>query len=65
MKYYLLIAMTLLLTACHDYDDWDVNGRDNILALWTILDEHYCFFEEKNVDWDSVKTAYLDKLESK
>ncbi len=65
MRYYLLLALTFLLTACHDYDEWEDNGRDNILALWSVLDEHYCFFEEKNVDWDSVKTVYMSKLESK
>lgn len=38
--------------------------RGNFDALWTILDEHYCFFEEKGVDWNAMHdkyAAYIDE----
>lgn len=36
--------------------------QGNFMALWTIMDEHYCFFDLKKeklgVDWDEVKVRY-------
>jgi len=36
--------------------------KGNFMALWTIMDEHYCFFDLKKeklgVDWNEVKTRY-------
>ncbi len=32
----------------------------NIEALWQIIDEKYCFIEEKGVDWDDVREQYVD-----
>ena len=32
----------------------------NIEALWQIIDEKYCFVEEKGVNWDSIHTLYTD-----
>jgi len=50
---------------------WDEQNADleytnthqgNFMALWTIMDEHYCFFESKKeklgVDWNEVKVRY-------
>lgn len=54
---YILIPLSLL-TSCHHVDTWDDDMEGNFDALWTILDEHYCFFEEKGLDWDSVYAAY-------
>ena len=51
-KIYLLFLMLLTLSACHEVEEWEDDPRGNFNALWTILDEHYCFFEEKNVDWN-------------
>ena len=36
---------------------------ENMQSLWTTLDERYCYFEEKDVDWDSVYNVYLKKTE--
>ena len=30
----------------------------NFEQLWKTLDEHYCFFEEKGINWDSVYMKY-------
>ncbi len=37
----------------------------NFDALWTILDERYCFFEYKNIDWTQIRTKYRKKLTSR
>lgn len=41
------LLLALLLSACHKIEEWDDNPRGNFEALWTIMDEHYCFFAEK------------------
>ena len=55
-----MISSLFLLCSCLD-DDSGVENNDylgNFEACWTAMDEHYCFFEEKNVDWDKVYDYY-------
>lgn len=63
MKYIYLAILALLTSSCHEIDEWDNNPRGNFDALWTILDEHYCYFKEKNVDWDDVYCRYSARLD--
>lgn len=58
---YLILAL-LTLSSCHSLEEWDDNPRGNFEALWKIMDEHYCFFEEKGVDWDEVYARYSPKV---
>lgn len=57
-----LVAILSLLTSCHSVEEHPDNALGNFEALWTILDEHYCFFEEKGVDWDAVHDKYVRKI---
>ena len=57
-----LILALLTLTSCHSLEEWDDNPRGNFEALWKIMDEHYCFFEEKGVDWNEVYARYSPKV---
>lgn len=54
------IAAALLATlcGCHEVEEYANDPRGNFEQLWTILDEHYCFFEQKDVDWNEVHTRY-------
>lgn len=40
--------------------------KGNFMALWTIMDEHYCYFDLKKeklgVDWNEVKTRYAASI---
>ncbi len=56
------IAIGVFMPACHDIPEYANDNEGNFDALWTILDEHYCFFEEKDVDWDEVYTRYRAQL---
>ncbi len=49
-----------LLTSCLDDDSLEQENSyvGNFEACWQAMDEHYCFFREKNVDWDAVYRAY-------
>ena len=45
-----------------EFDDFDNDPRGNFEALWKIMDEHYCFFTEKQVDWDQVYKDYSVRI---
>ena len=63
--------LTLLAVAC----SWNEESKDrefsntpqgNFMALWTIMDERYCFFDVKQevlgVDWNEVKERYAKSI---
>lgn len=52
------------LQSCFVDDDLHMSNdaQDNFEALWSIIDEHYCFFEYKDIDWDSIHTAYAPRV---
>lgn len=54
----LLLGVFAFFTSCFDTDDYTADPHENFEALWTLLDEHYCFFEYKNIDWDAVHAKY-------
>jgi len=67
MKPYRILAaimLTALLAACHHIDEWDDDAQGNFDALWSIIDRHYCFLDEKGVDWDSVYSAYRPRVDT-
>ncbi len=67
LKHYILpiLAASLTLSACHEIEEYDNNPRGNFEQLWSILDEHYCFFEQKGVDWDEVHARYAPRVSNK
>ena len=52
--YIILSAALIALSSCHKQEEWDNDPMGNFDALWTIIDEHYCFFEYKDIDWKAV-----------
>ncbi|MBO5053982.1 MAG: S41 family peptidase [Muribaculaceae bacterium] len=52
---------TFLMVSCHTLEEWDNTVAGNFDALWTVVDEHYCFFEQKGIDWDSIGAVYRPK----
>lgn len=56
------LSIASVLLSCHSIEQWDDNPRGNFEALWTILDEHYCFFKQKDIDWQEVHTRYAGKI---
>ena len=56
----LLYAMTLF--SCVSEDEYADTAEGNLEALWSIMDQRYCFFEEKErqlgVNWDEVHVRY-------
>lgn len=52
------IALAAITGGCHSIDSWNNDALGNFDALWTIIDEHYCFLEEKNIDWKATGARY-------
>lgn len=64
MKYRFIILVLLcgMLSSCFDEDKFTNTKKGNFEALWTIMDEHYCFFTYKNVDWSEVHSRYSARI---
>lgn len=59
-----LLLVTIMLQGCFVDDDHFIENtpRDNFEALWNIVDDHYCFFDYKHIDWDSVYNEYAPRV---
>lgn len=60
---FLVAAFALGGQGCNMEDEFDTTPRRNFEALWKILDEGYCFFEYKEIDWDEVYERYSAQIE--
>ena len=54
----------MLLASCTD-DPKLYSANENFDMLWRTVDEHYCFFEYKNIDWNEVGNRYRAKMKEK
>lgn len=60
-----LLPLFIFLQGCEMTSmQFDNNPRGNFDALWTILDRNYCFFEYKNINWDSIYSVYSVRVTS-
>lgn len=59
-KLILIFTGFLFLSSC--IQEYVVNNDDNAIEnfelLWKTVDENYCFFDEKGIDWNAVKKKY-------
>lgn len=61
-KLFSIILISGVFASCTVNYKKDTNPITNFNALWEIIDTKYCFFEEKNMDWDSIKYVYEPKV---
>ncbi|MDR2684848.1 MAG: S41 family peptidase [Prevotellaceae bacterium] len=61
-KLLLILTFVPLLFGCKPQYVRDFTPQANFDALWKILDEKYCFFDDKSIDWNGVKTVYQPQL---
>jgi hypothetical protein len=45
-----------------EIEEYENNAWGNFEALWKIMDEHYCFFEYKNIDWNRIHSEYGQRI---
>lgn len=63
MKHFsLLLSLFLLLTSCIREEEYDNSATGNFEALWTLIDEHYCYLDYKQIDWDAVREQYRRQI---
>lgn len=66
--FHLFFLLSLFFTAssCVKEEEYANTPRGNFEALWKIMDEHYCFFDEKQkelgVDWNNVYARYSSQV---
>jgi len=60
------LSTMMFFTSCVDEDEYEDTASGNFEALWKIMDEHYCFFDEKKqelgVDWNEVHDRYATQV---
>lgn len=63
----LSLLLLLLCASCTKVEVYEDTPTGNFEALWSIIDEHYCFFDYKaqeyGLDWDKVHRQYKRKID--
>ncbi|MDR2147125.1 MAG: S41 family peptidase [Tannerella sp.] len=55
---FFISVIFLFVLSCSVEDEYSSDARTNFEALWKIIDEHYCFFDYKDIDWDAMHEKY-------
>ncbi|MBD5221520.1 MAG: S41 family peptidase [Bacteroidales bacterium] len=56
------ILITFAICGCHRYEAYENDAYGNFDALWQTVDSRYCFFDDKEVDWESVYGEYRARI---
>ncbi|MDL2222736.1 S41 family peptidase [Bacteroidales bacterium OttesenSCG-928-M11] len=65
MKRFFLYCTCIIIgffSGCVEVEEFENSTQGNFEALWKIMDENYCFFEYKDVDWDQIYLNYKGRL---
>jgi len=62
----LLLSLLLTFTSCVDEETFTNTPEGNFEALWTLIDQRYCFLDYKQqtlgVDWNEVHARYRQRI---
>jgi Periplasmic protease len=56
------VFFLITLWGCIEVEEFDNTPKGNFDALWKIMDEQYCFFEYKDVDWAEIYSLYSSRI---
>ena len=59
------LILCCLCWSCAEKDEFESDQVGNFEALWTIMDQHYSFFDYKQVDWNEVHNRYRRLVSNK
>lgn len=59
---FIMCLLPLLLAGCIREEEYDNSPVGNFEALWTLIDEHYCYLDYKQIDWDAVYDQYRPQI---
>ena len=54
----ILLSLLPLLHGCIREEEYANTPQGNFEALWQIIDERYCFFDYKQIDWNDIHDKY-------
>ena len=60
--FFLLLNLPVLFPSCSERDQYTSDPFTNFKALWKQIDESYCFFDYKNINWDAVYQKYSPQI---
>ena len=60
----LFLSIFISFTSCFEREEYTEDPHANFEALWKIIDERYCFFDYKKIDWDAVHDKYETQINS-
>lgn len=64
MKNYFVILLFLpIMFSCREDIYEETNAEKVFEVVWNTLDNKYCFFDEKDVDWNEVRERYLARID--
>lgn len=63
MKKIILLILCTILYSCSRNDEYNNSPAGNFNALWKIIDENYCFFDYKEIDWDQIYDEYKIQID--
>lgn len=58
----LVSLISLSLSSCHDSPEYHNTLYGNFDALAEIIDTHYCFLSDKDIEWNEVVKEYRSKI---
>ena len=62
-RIFTIFLSLFFLSSCYETGDYSTDPYTNFESLWKIIDERYCFFEYKNIDWDAVYVKYNARID--
>lgn len=52
------------LCGCDDAVEFHNDPLGNFDALWSVIDRQYCYFDEKDLDWNAIREKYRPMIDS-
>ena len=62
MKKIICLLFVVIMVSCIKEPDFSNTPKGNFEALWHLMDERYCFFTYKKINWDSIHNVYAKRI---
>lgn len=64
MKKFLFLLLIPVLWGCHEAPEYTDSAYGNFDALADIVKDRYCFFSEKDIDWNALCAKYRSQIKT-
>lgn len=62
LAFAIMASIMMTMVSCIKEENFEDTPEGNFEMLWKIIDEHYCFFEYKDIDWNEVHDRYSKRI---